>query len=241
MSLIQDTFDALRQIFHPRFRAVFLQTLGLTVLCLAGVGIAADKLLLAFVTPSQPWLATMIGWFAGLGLAVGLAFLIAPVALLVGGLFFDHLAAVVEADIRPVDGEGRALPILTASWIAARFAAVALVVNALALGLLFVPGLNAVAFFGANAYLLGRGYFELAALRYVPLEEVRLLRRRHAPAILTAGLCMAALMSVPVLNLVTPLFATALAVRLRARLAATAGRRLPPRAQPNGIEPLREP
>lgn len=226
MSLVVDTFEALRQIFHPRFRRVFLQTLALTVGGLVAVGIIADKLLLALVAPSVPWIATTIGWAAGLGLTVALAFLISPVALLVGGFFFDHLAAIVEDDIRPVDGVGRALPVGTAALLAVKFALVALVVNALALALLLVPGVNAIAFFGANAYLLGRGYFELAALRYMPIDAVRRLRRRHAPAILASGLCMAAVMSIPLLNLLTPLFATALAVRVRARIAARPGARL---------------
>ena len=112
----------------------------------------------------------------------------------------------------------------TAAWIAVKFALVALGVNLVALALLLVPGLNAFAFFGANAYLLGRGYFELAALRYMPLAEVRALRVRHAPAIFLSGLCMAAFMSVPLLNLLTPLYAAALGVRVRARVAGRAVR-----------------
>ena len=222
--MIQDVFDAVRQIFHPRFRSVFFQTLACTILILVAFGILADKLLIDVLAPSHPWLATGLGWLAGLGLAVGLFFLVTPVSFLVGGFFFDDLAAVVEADIRPLDGLGRPLSFTGAMWLAVKFAIVALGVNVVALCLLFVPGLNAVAFFGANAYLLGRGYFELAALRYMPIEDVRRLRYRHATTIYAGGLCMAAFMSVPILNLLTPMFATALSVRLRARLAAQTAR-----------------
>jgi CysZ protein len=218
--MIQDVLDASHQIFHPRFRSIFVQTLVTTIFVLVVFGILADKILVGFVEPSHPWVATALGWLAGLGLVIGLAFLITPVSLLVGGFFFDSLAAVVEDDIRPIDGPGRALSVTTASWVALKFGFVALCVNAVALCLLLVPGLNAIAFFGANAYLLGRGYFELAALRYVSLDEVKRLRQRHALSIYASGLCMAAFMSVPILNLLTPLFAAALSVRLRARLFA---------------------
>jgi CysZ protein len=80
--------------------------------------------------------------------------------------------------------------------------------------LLLVPGVNAAAFFGANAYLFGRGYFELAASRYLPLGEVRRLREKNALRLFGAGLVMAALLAVPVLNLLTPLFGTAFMVRI---------------------------
>ena len=76
------------------------------------------------------------------------------------------------------------------------------------------PVVNLVAFFGANAYLLGRGFFELAALRYVPLETMRDLRNRHAIRLLLAGCVLAGLAALPILNLLTPLFAAAYMVRI---------------------------
>ena len=80
--------------------------------------------------------------------------------------------------------------------------------------LLFVPGLNLIAFFGANAYLLGRGFFELAALRHCSPAETRTLLRRYRIRILLAGCLCAALAAIPIVNLLTPLFATALLVRV---------------------------
>ena len=106
------------------------------------------------------------------------------------------------------------LALAPALWIGMKFAALSLAVNAVALALLLVPGVNAVAFFGANAYLLGRGYFELAALRYRSIEEVRWLRGRHGLRIAVAGCIVAALLMVPLLNLLTPLFASAFLVRV---------------------------
>ena len=106
------------------------------------------------------------------------------------------------------------MPLGDAAWIAVRFAALALAVNLVALLLLFVPGLNALAFFGANAYLFGRGYFELAALRHLPPAEVDRLRRANEPQLFIAGLVMAAMLAIPFVNLLTPLFGTAFMVRI---------------------------
>ena len=103
---------------------------------------------------------------------------------------------------------------MSALWLSVKFAAVALAVNAAALLLLLVPGINAAAFFGANAYLSGRGYFELAAARHVPFAEVRRLRKANELRLFSAGLVVAALLAVPLLNLLTPLFATAFMVRI---------------------------
>jgi CysZ protein len=84
---------------------------------------------------------------------------------------------------------------------------------------LLVPGVNAVIFLLVNAYLLGRGYFELAALRYRALEDVGRLRRAHQLEIFLAGLLIALLAAVPIANLLTPLFGPALMVRVHDRLA----------------------
>jgi CysZ protein len=77
-----------------------------------------------------------------------------------------------------------------------------------------VPGINAIIFLIANGYLLGREYFELAALRFRPKSEVKALRRRHGGRVFLAGLVIAGLVAIPIINLLTPLFATALMVHL---------------------------
>lgn len=68
-------------------------------------------------------------------------------------------------------------------------------------------------------HLLGREYFELAAIRYRPLEEVRALRRKHSFYLFVAGVPLALFVAVPLLNLLTPLFGAAYMVRIHKRLA----------------------
>jgi CysZ protein len=217
--MLDDALAALRQILTPPFRAVLIKTLGLTLLLLALVWIGLDRLVVHFIAVPYPWLATILSVATGIGLFIGLAFLLAPASSLVAGFFLDELAEIVEREIYPADGIGRPLPAGYAVWLATKFALVSALVNFLALMLLLVPGVNAIAFFAANAYLLSREFFELAALRYRPLEEVRLLRRRYQLRLFIAGLLIAALLAVPILNLLTPLFGTAFMVRLHKRIA----------------------
>lgn len=217
--MLDDALAAFRQILTPPFRAVLFKTLALTLLLLGLVWFGLDRLVLHFVSVQTAWVATLLSIVTGVGLFIGLAFLLAPTSSLVAGFFLDELASIVEGDIYPSDRIGRALPAGYAVWLAIRFALLSALVNLIALVLLLVPGVNAIAFFVANAYLLSREFFELAALRYRPLEEVRALRRRHPLRIFVAGLLIAALLAVPVLNLLTPLFGVAFMVRLHKRIA----------------------
>lgn len=215
--MIEAAADAFRQIFTPPFRAVLFKSVGLTLAVLALVWIGITGGVAKFVTFHNWWLDTAVEVFTGLGLFVGLAFLVAPITALTAGLFLDDIAEEVERELGgPV---GRAVPAGRAVWLAARFAAVSVLVNLAALLLLLVPGVNLIAFFVANAYLAGREYFELAAMRFRTVEEAQALRRRHRLQLFVAGLPVAAMLAVPILNLATPLFATAFMVRLHRRLA----------------------
>ena len=226
--MIADALAAMREILSPPFRAALLKVLGLTLLLLVAAVVLLDHGLLLLVAVSSTWLATTISILLGLGLIVGSVFLVAPVSAVVAGFFIDDLAAQVERDIDPFGPPGRPISIAAALVLSVRFGALSLGVTLLALILLLVPGINAVAFIGANAYLLGRQYFAFVALRHLPPREAEALRRRHGGRIFVAGLVLAALVSVPILNLLTPLFGAAFMVRVFKRLPGSgAGRVLP--------------
>jgi CysZ protein len=212
--MIDAALAALMQMFTPPFRAVLYKTLALTLTLLALIFVLLDKFILHFIDLPYAWANTVLSILTGIGLVVALAFIVAPLSFVVGGFFFDELAEVVEQETLPHGPVGRALPFADALWFTIKFAMVAVAANLIALFLLLVPGLNAIAFFGANAYLFGRCYFELSALRHLPLASVRRLRQRYALRIFLAGLVIAAFVLVPVLNLLTPLFAVAFMVRI---------------------------
>jgi CysZ protein len=210
---------ALREIVSPPFRNVLLKSLGMTFLFLALAWAGLDKLALSYVAVNHPWLQVALTYATGVGLFILLAFFIGPISVLVAGLFLDDLADVVEADLYPAGQRGEPIPASQAITMGVRFAAVSAGVNILALFLLLVPGLNAVAFLLANAYLLGREYFLFAATRFRSLEEAMEMRQRYAPQLFLAGLFIAAFVMTPGLNVLTPLFGVAFMSRVYKMLA----------------------
>jgi CysZ protein len=209
---------AINQILSPPFRNVLWRSLGITVALLVVIWLALQALLGHYLTLPYPWLDAAIAIFAGLGLLVGMAFLVGPIASLVAGLFLDEIAAHVEASDYPDEPPGRDLPLAFSLVLSAKFAVVVVLVNIFALLLLLLPGVNLVVFLVANGYLLGREYFELAALRHIPQAEAKRLRQANRVQVFLGGLMIAGLLAVPLLNLLTPLFATAFMVHLFKRV-----------------------
>lgn len=217
--MIQDALAAFRQVFSPPFRRILWKSLALTIAILVLAWFGLERLIAYFVTIENVWIATTVAVVAGLGIFVGMIFLVAPISALVAGFYLDELAEEVETASPPPWPPGRALPAGQAIALAVRFALVTLLVNLGALMLLLIPGVNAVAFLAANAYLMGREYFELAAMRYRPPPEAQALRRANAFYLFIAGLPIALFLSVPGLNLLTPLFGAAYMARIHKRVS----------------------
>lgn len=234
--ILDAAFAAAARLPSREFRAVLFKTLGLTALALVGLWFAVAGLFEAFALPPlqdlMPALPGWAGWLglaaaiiAGLALALGLGLLIAPVTAVIAGFFLDDVAEIVERQDYPDDPPGKALPLATAVLVSAKFLLLVALGNLLALALLLVPGVNLIAFFVVNGYLLGREFFEFAAMRFRSEAEAKALRRRHGGTVFLAGLVIAAVLSVPLLNLLTPLFAAAMMVHLHK--AVSAGERRP--------------
>ncbi len=222
---------ALANLFAPETRKVFWKVLGITLLALVALWLALRSAFIAFALPwiesffpELPdwagWLAFVLSAMAGIGLALSLALLLSPVTALVAGLFLDDVAEVVERRDYPADAPGKAMPLVPAMIGSLKFLGVIIVGNIVALILLFVPGVNLIAFFLVNGYLLGREFFEFAAMRFRPPEEARLFRAKYATTVFLGGLVIAAFLAIPVVNLLTPLFAASMMVHLHKLLRA---------------------
>ena len=216
---------ALSDILSPPFRGVLRKSIGLTLLLLALLWLALEWLLASWVATSWPWLDTAFEILTGVGLVIGLGFLVAPVAALFAGFFVDDIAEAVEHAHYPGDVPGRPLPVGRSLGTSLRFLGVVLLVNAIALPLVLFLGFGVLIFLLANAHLLGREYFELVALRHYDEDVVRRLRARHSGRIFAAGVIVALFLAVPIVNLLAPLFATAFMAHLEKQIAA--GERLP--------------
>lgn len=238
--IIEAAGAALSRLFSAEFRAVLLKSLALTLLLLVGAWFGLkelfDWLALPWIDALLPGFPSWAGWLtlvaailAGIGLAVGLALLVSPVTALVAGIFLDDIAEVVERTDYPQDPPGRPLPPLTAFALSLKFLGVVILGNIVALVLLLIPGINIAAFFLVNGYLLGREFFEFAAMRFHPEAEAKAMRRRNALTVFLAGLVIAGFLALPLINLLTPLFAAAMMVHLHKMVArAEAGVRPAP-------------
>ena len=108
----------------------------------------------------------------------------------------------------PAEQPGVALPLSIAILQGVRTALLTILVYLIALPFVLFAGAGFVIFFLATAWLLGREYFELAAMRLHRVDDAKALRRIHQATVFTAGLFIAGFVSIPILNLATPLFGT---------------------------------
>jgi CysZ protein len=218
-SMIADALDAFSEIFSPPFRRVMGKSLALTTAILALAGVSLDRVAQSYIHVGPGWLAAVLSAIVALGLIVGMIFLAPPTTSLVAGFYLDDIAAMVERNVDPHGAPGRPLPLGPSLALGARFAALSIVVNVAVLALTIFTGIGLVSFFVLNGYLLGREYFELAAMRHVSAAEARALFEDRWLEVFAAGAIVAALVAIPVLNLLTPLFATAFLTRLYKRIA----------------------
>jgi uncharacterized protein involved in cysteine biosynthesis len=230
--MIDAAVKALSQMFSPPFRSVLLKSAALALAFVAVISIALYQLVVWLATYGAAWSETMLGggahtaiaaiaWLlslaAGLGIIVGSIFLMPAVTALVGSLFVDEIALEVERTHYPADPGGTALPLTRAIIEGTKTALLAILVYLLALPFLLFAGFGVIIFFLAAAYLLGREYFELVAMRHLPVSEAKALRKRRQGGVFVAGMFIAALVSIPIVNLATPLFGTAFMVHIYKR------------------------
>ena len=219
--MIGDVFKALMQVSDPKFLNVFIRGVAMTVLLLVSSTIA-----LLWALPnsiSVPWFGELV-WLTPLldGFAVismiGLSIiLMIPVATICIGLFLDRILDAVEAKHYPDARLVRKVGIRETIIDLLSFLSLFIVINLLAL--VFYPFLPFV-FWIVNGVLLGREYFHMVAVRHVGRKEAKALRRNHGLKISIAGTLLAMPLTLPLLNLVIPIFGAAMFTHLFHRLAA---------------------
>ena len=226
--IFSDFAKALGQLGDPRFRRVMMLGVGLTFALLIVFyaaflwfvqGLSPDSVEIPGVGPVT-WLGDLLS-IGSLILVIFLSsFLMVPVASSITSLFLDDVAQAVEDKHYPhlpvpprvSFGEGlrdtlNFLGILIGANI------VALFIYAL------FPFLSPILFYALNGFLLGREYFQIAAMRRLGREGARALRAENMGQIWFAGVLMALPLSIPLVNLVIPVLGAATFTHLFHRLA----------------------
>jgi len=243
--MIDAAVKALSQILSPPMRSILWRSIGLALVLVTVLAIGLQRLLSWFASHGEGWAEAMLGptfhtplnllaWVvsiaAGLGVVLGGIFLMPAITSLVASFFVDEVADHVEREHYPTEPPGVALPLGLAFSEGIRTSLLTILVYLIALPFVFIAGAGFLAFFIATAWLLGKQYFELAAMRFRSPADARLMRKENAAAIFTAGLLIAAFVSIPIVNLATPLFGMAFMVHMHKLLS---------RSRPELIEPTR--
>ena len=234
--MLDDAVKAFTQMLSPPLRAVLWKSIGLALALVIVAAIALDRLIIWLAGAGGASLETTFGppahlpvsafaWVlsiaASLGILAGSILLMPAVTAFVAGFFADQIADEVEREHYPADPPGVALPLWRAILEGGKTALLAVAIYVCAAPFLLLAGFGAVIFFLAPAWLLGREYFELAAMRFRPPNEAQALRKRNAATVYAGGLVIAAFVSIPIVNLATPLFAMAFMVHVHKRIGGT--------------------
>jgi CysZ protein len=238
---------ALSQILSPPMRRILWRSIALALGLIVVVSIGMQRLLSWLTTSGEQWADTVLGpayntpvdilaWILSivlaLGIVVGAVFLMPAVTALVASIFVDEVADHVERVHYPAERPGVALPVSRALIEGVKTALFAVLLYLLALPFFFFAGVGVIVFFIVAAYLLGREYFLLAAMRFRSIEEAKAFRKQHAATVFTAGCVIAAFVSIPIVNLATPLFGTAFMVHMHKRLSGPRPELLEPEKLP---------
>jgi CysZ protein len=207
--MITALFRAVAALGLPPMRRVVALSLGLALLVFAALWLAIAALLYhtaLFDWRPLNWLVDLLG---GLAVLV-LSWLMFPALVtMIMGFYLERVAAAVESLDYPWRGPPRAQPLGELLAVMLRLTGLTLLLNLLVLPIyLLVPGINLFLFLALNGYLLGRGYFEVVALRRLDVGEAGRVRSRHAGRIFLGGVVIAGLFALPFVNLVAPVVAT---------------------------------
>jgi CysZ protein len=210
------------QLTDPRIRRLLWISGGLAILVFVVLWGVVAYLLTHTALSSIGLLDTVIDVLGGLATLVVTWILFPAVLSTTVGLFLDEVAGAVEQRHYPAWPPARDAPILEIIGSSLRFLGILIVLNIILLPFLLLPPLFPFVFYGVNGYLLGREYYEAVALRHADSPTARALWRRHRLRFLLAGVIIAILLTVPVLNIVVPIVATAAMVHLWAGVKARA-------------------
>jgi len=219
---------AAAQTLDPRFLRVVLTSVMLTALLFIGLAVAAYVVLERMTLFATGWLDTGLDVLGSLSV-LALAWLLFPaVVVAVSSLMLDTVIQAVERRHYPGLAPARDATLPEGVLGALKFLGLVAALNILALPLyiafFFVPPLSLVLYYLLNGYLLGREYYELVSSRRLHPHQVRYLRRQESLKLFLAGIIIAFLSSVPIVNLLAPVIGTAAMVHLFERMR----RGLPP-------------
>ena len=216
--IFTDFFKAVAQFTDARFRSVLWRGIGLTIALL--VAVYAAFLWVVQQLAGMQAVTDLVGdasWVGGLLSVTSLfvmvflsIFLMVPVASAITSLFLDEVATAVEDRHYPHLAPAPRVAFWEGLKDSVNFLGVLIGANVLALAIyVILPFSIPFLFVGLNGYLLGREYFQIAAMRRLGREGARTLRRAHGAEVWFAGVLMTLPLMIPFVNLLVPILGAA--------------------------------
>lgn len=212
--MIKAFYWAVLQLGDKAVRRYVWLGIGAASAIFAALWVAAGYALPHLAGFELAWLDALVAVLGASAVLVVSWLLFPGVASAVLALFLENVADAVEARHYPALPPAKPASIGEQIAAALRFLLVVVAFNLALLPLLLIPPVFPFVFYAVNGYLLGREYFELVALRRIGAEETKALRHGYRGRLWLAGTGVAFLLTVPGLNLVVPVVATAAMVHL---------------------------
>lgn len=215
-------FLAIQQLADKRIRSVVVRAVVVSGVVFIALIFGISWTLTSTSFFGIEWLDSGVPILGGAtAFAIGLLIFPALTGLVIS-FMMEEIARAVETRHFPDLPGVREEPIWEMVRHAARFASIAVGLNLLVL--VFVVPVLLITFVLAplipfvfcalNGYLLGREYFEFAALRRLDPAAMQLLRRRHKTRIFICGIVISVLMAIPLVNWLMPVVAAAYMVHV---------------------------
>jgi CysZ protein len=207
--MLQDLGRAFGMLGDARVRGVLWLGILLSLATLAALFVGVEAIIAWVSNTGHPWLDRTLQVLGGLGTAVVAWFLFPSIVVGVSGVFLDRVVDATEQRHHPLLPPPRQLPLAQTMLGALKLLGISVLLNLLVLPAYFVPGLNLPVWLALNGYLVGREYAEMVATRRLAPAAADRVRRERRLTFWAAGVVVAALLAVPVLNLVAPIVGAA--------------------------------
>ena len=210
-------YKAFEQLSDPKTRSVIWASIAWSVAIFIGLFMALVVLLKATTFIAIGPLEMLFDFVTLLGAPVLTWLLFPAVVTAIGALMLDKVVDAVEQRHYPHLAMAPGASLAESIGPAIKFLGVTVGLNLLIVPLFvviplwpFIPFI----YLALNGYLLSREYFELVALRRLSTPDANAMRLRWRTPLFFAGAGFAFMLTVPILNLIAPILATAATVHL---------------------------
>jgi uncharacterized protein involved in cysteine biosynthesis len=207
--MLQDLVRAFALLRDSRVRSVLWLGIGLALATLLALFLGVEALVSWASNTGWRWLDRTFQVLGGLGTAIVAWFLFPSIVVAVSSIFLERVVDATEDRHYPQLPPSRPLPLTQTVPAALKLLGTSLLLNLVALPAYFVPLLNLPVWLALNGYLVGREYAELVASRRLAPDMAARIRRDHRMMFWLAGIVIAFLLAVPLLNLVAPVVGAA--------------------------------